>query len=114
MLPNECKVGEIYCLLKDNDKKEYYVCLEDNKLQRIIIESDLQYFEEKFGFNQNNETTETSFEAIINLLSGLNVEFGQRLNDVQETLTNTITKEELNQYERKIEYLSGLIFNYFL
>ena len=47
-------------------------------------------------------------------LKRLNVEFGQRLNDVQETLTNTITKEELNQYERKIEYLSGLIFNYFL
>lgn len=102
-------------MLKNNDKKEYYICLEENKLQRILTDSDLEYFEENFNQNnENNENNESGYESIINLLSGLNTEFDQKLNQVQEMMSNTLTKEELNEYQRKIEYLSGLIFNYFL
>lgn len=72
----------------------------------------MEYFEENFG--QNDENNESGFNSVINLLSGLNAEFDEKLNQVQETLSNTLTKEDLNEYQRKIEYLSGLIHNYFL
>ena len=118
-LPSKCKVGEIYCLLKSNNKKEYYICLKENKFQRIVTDDDINNLNINFnglnfGNEINSEIGSNSENEILNLLSDLSREIEIKLNQIQEALTNTVTKEELNEYQQKIEYLSGLIFNYFL
>ena len=107
-LPKECKIGDIYCLLKENNGKEYYICIENNKLQRILIDIDTEYFIENY-YKKND---------IDQILVNLENEFNEKVNQLQTLIADTLTRNEFEslnlKYQKKIDELSGLIQNYFL
>lgn len=106
-LPSECDVGEIFSM-SSNNKKEYYICIEKNKLQRIILETDINYYNDNYYKK----------EEFNNLLSSLSIEIDEKINQLQNLVVDSITRNEFNElnqyYSNKIKQLSGLISGFFI
>ena len=101
-LPISSTVGQVFILNEDNIQS-YYICTEQNTLQRILLESDLS------GYLSLNEYK--------NELSGFNSNFRNILNNFESYykdnfLTVEELQSELSSTQAQINYLSGIISNF--
>jgi len=98
-LPISSSVGQVFILNSEN-KQSYYICTEQNKLQRILLESDISDY-----FLLNEYQSE---------ILGLKSFFNDKINGFQSYYEETyFTKDEirsqLSSTLEEINYLSGII-----